>query len=350
MKVFYSILALIVHLNLPAQKKTFDIVTYTSPLSWTEDVQESYVAYSKQNGSTWGQAAIYKSTASKGDIDSDMEKEWEAVVLSLRAVGKEEKTVAKTFNGWTVLSKSGSWQYNGAEVATILTVFSNGRTCISLLCNATAESYLKEFVQLTQSVELPGQPAAPTVDPAVANAETKATSIIGLWGTYNNETSGYINGMPLTTGGYFRKEYEFYQDGTYLYRAKDWSNFAKEIRFAYETGTYKLAGDQLTLTPVKGKTEWWGKASSGRTSEWGSRVRTGAFNREKITYSMEVRYLTGMERACLYLRSNRSTERDGAASAQANALQEFSYGKRNKSEEGLIDTPPGLKTGFERKK
>ncbi|MCG2613729.1 hypothetical protein LZZ85_05535 [Terrimonas sp. NA20] len=351
MKVLVFILALILHLDLSAQKKTFDIVSYTAPLAWTEEVQESYVAYSKRSGDLWGQAAIYKSTASKGDIDSDMQKEWEAVVISLRAVEKEEKTAPKTFNGWTVMSKSGTWKYNGADVATILIVFSNGKTCVSLLCNATAESYLKEFVQMTQSVELTAQSITATGDPApVSNNQTGAGSLIGLWGTDNNETSGYMNGMPETTGGYFRKEYEFYKDGTYLYRAKDWSNFAKEIRFAFETGTYKLTGDQLTLTPVQGKTEWWSKASDGRTSGWGRRIRTGAFKPEKVSYTMEIRYLSGMERSCLYLKSGKPTERDGASGAQVNALQEFSYGNRDKSEESLIDIPPGLKTGFERKR
>jgi hypothetical protein len=351
MKIFVSILAIALHLNLLAQKKTFDIVTYTAPSGWTENVQESYVAYSKQSGSTWGQTAIYKSTASKGDIDSDLQKEWEAVVLSLRAVGKEENTASKTSDGWTVMSKSGTWKYNGADVATILTVFSNGKTCVSLLCNATAESYLKEFVQMAQSVELSAGSSGESNNPApVSKKENKATSIAGLWGTYNNETFGYMNGMPVTTGGYFRKEYEFYEDGTYLYKAKDWSNFVKEIRFAFETGTYKLAGDQLTLTPVKGRTEWWGKASNGRTSGWGSRVRTGVFKPEKLTYTMEVKYLSGMERSYLYLRVKKSTVRDGAASTQANALLEFSYSKREKSEEGLIDTPPGVTTGFEGKK
>lgn len=351
MRIVIIIVAIAFNLTVVAQKKMFDIVSYVAPSAWKEELTDSYISYSKTSNGSWGQMAVYKSTSSKGDIESDLDKEWEAVVLSLRAVGSETKTPSAVVNGWTVASKSGIWKYNGADVATILTVFSNGSKCISLLCNATAESYLKEFVQVTQSIELPATPKNSTGNPQSPIAATGNTSsVVGLWGSYNNETSGYINGMPMTTGGYFRKEYVFYEDGTYLYKAKDWSSFVKEIRIAFETGTYKITGDQLTLTPAKAKIEFWGKASNGRTVGWGNRIKTVTPKLEKVTYSLEIKYLSGMERSYLYLRSGKATERDGSQSNQANAPHEFSYGKRDKKEEMMIDLPPGMKSGFEGKK
>ncbi|MBO9657928.1 MAG: hypothetical protein J7527_03810 [Chitinophagaceae bacterium] len=350
MRIFTILLAIIFSLTLAAQKKAFDIVKYNAPSGWKEELTESYIAYSKTSNGTWGQLAVYKSTVSKGDIEADLDNEWNAVVLALHAVENDEKTAAKTANGWTVISRSGNWKYNGATVGTILTVYSDGRKCISLLCNATAEGYLKEFVQMTQSVEV--APAAKNEAGNTApagNGNPNPSSITGLWGSYNNETSGYMNGMPMTTGGYFRKEYTFYDDGTYLYKAKDWSSIVKEIRFAYETGTYKISGNQLTLTPAKGKMELWGKAANGRTTGWGNRIKSITPKLEKVSYSIEVKYLSGMERSYLYLRSMKATERDGSQTSQHNAQHEFSYGKRNKSEE-MIDTPPAVKTGFEGKK
>ena len=350
MRIFTTLLAIIFCLTLAAQKKTFDIVTYNAPSGWKEELTDSYISYSKTSNGAWGQLAVYKSTVSKGDIEADLSNEWNAVVLALHAVENDEKTATKIANGWTVISRSGNWKYNGATVGTILTVYSDGKKCISLLCNATAETYLKDFVQMTQSVELsPGAKNEPTGIAPSGDGNANPSSITGLWGSYNNETSGYMNGMPMTTGGYFRKEYIFYDDGTYLYKAKDWSSLVKEIRFAYETGTYKIAGNQLTLTPEKGKVELWAKAANGRTAGWGSRIKTIAPKLEKVTYSIEMKYLSGMERSYLYLRSMRETERDGSQTSQNSAQHEFSYGKRNKSEE-MIDLPPGVKTGFEGKK
>ncbi|MBN8863984.1 MAG: hypothetical protein J0H92_11460 [Sphingobacteriales bacterium] len=351
MKIFITMLAMTACLNSMAQKETFDIVSYIPPTGWTPQTGTGYMAYSKVNDSQWGQLAIYKSTASKGDIESDSQHEWQALVLALRAIENDEKTAPRELNGWTVVSRSGTWKYNGADVATILTTFSDGKTCVSLLCNATTELYLKEFLQLIESIELIRPLKSEASLPAAANtAATHTTGIVGLWGTYNTETSGFMNGTPMTTGGYFRKEYLFYGDGTYLYRAKDWSAFVKDIRFVYETGKYELKDNQLTLIPAKGKGEWWSKAASGRTSEWGSRIKTFTPLLEKITYAFEVRYLSGMERPYLYLRHGKPTARDGSQSNQENVLHEFSYGKRNQSEEALIDTPPGTKTGMEGKK
>ena len=351
MKIFITMLAMTACLNSMAQKETFDIVSYIPPTGWTPQTGTGYMAYSKVNDSQWGQLAIYKSTASKGDIESDSQHEWQALVLALRAIENDEKTAPRELNGWTVVSRSGTWKYNGADVATILTTFSDGKTCVSLLCNATTELYLKEFLQLIESIELIRPLKSEASLPAAANtAATHTTGIVGLWGTYNTETSGFMNGTPMTTGGYFRKEYLFYGDGTYLYRTKDWSAFVKDIRFVYETGKYELKDNQLTLIPAKGKGEWWSKAASGRTSEWGSRIKTFTPLLEKITYAFEVRYLSGMERPYLYLRHGKPTARDGSQSNQENVLHEFSYGKRNQSEEALIDTPPGTKTGMEGKK
>lgn len=350
MKIFSTILLLTCSSGLFAQKKTFDIVSYTAPSGWKEELSNTYISYSKINTGSWGQIAVYKSIQSKGDIESDMQSEWETVVLPSRTVENDQKTPATNVNGWTVASRSGTWKFNGADVASILTVYTNGKTCISFLCNTTEESFLKEFIQMTQSVELPAVQQNEAGNKAPAVADTKPSSVIGLWGSYINETSGYINGMPMYSGGYFRREYVFYDDGTYLYRSKDWSTLMKDICFVYETGTYKISGNQMTITPVKGKGEWWSKAASGRTTEWGRRVKAADIKLEKITYTFEIKYLSGMQKSYLYLRHNKSTQRDGSQSSQANAMQEFSYGKRGSAEDALIDNPPGVKTGFEGKK
>lgn len=351
MKMLITMLAMTACLNSMAKKETFDIVSYIPPAGWTPQAGNGYISYSKVNGSHWGQLAIYKSTASKGTIESDSQSEWQELVLTSHAIEKEEQSAPAEVNGWTVISRSGTWKYNGADVATILTTFSDGKTCVSLLCNATAESFLKDFLQLTGSIEL-NRPlkTEPGTSITSSTEATRPTGIVGLWGSYNNEASGFINGMPMTTGGYFRKEYIFYDDGTYLYKAKDWSAFVKDIRFVYETGKYELKGDKLTLTPTKGSGEWWSKAASNRNDEWGSRTKTFMPLLEKVTYSFEVRYLSGMERTYLYLRHGKSTARDGSQSNQENVLHEFSYGNRPPSEQPLIDNPPGTQTGFEEKK
>lgn len=320
----------------PAQTKSYDIASYAAPKNWKEEKNDGYIAYSKTDGGSWAQIAIYKSTASKGSIEEDAQTEWDAIVLVLHAVENEEQNKAENKGGWMVMSRSGVWQYNGTNVATMLTTYSNGTTSISILCNATAKPYLQDYQKMIASVKLT---ATTKKQPATKTTANNA-SVTGLW-TYNfNETSGYSNGMPLTSGGYFKKEYLFKADGTYQYRAKNWSVFVKDILFVNETGTYTVNGNQLTITPVKGSGQWWAKAASGRTEGWGRYQKASDHPLEKITYTYEIKYLSGMEQNYLILKANKSTARDGSQSAQNKALHEFNYSRQDNGK-SLIDNPPG---------
>lgn len=138
--------------NLIAQKQQYDIVSFEEPKGWNIENGNNYKAFTRVDGSSWAQIAIYKSTVSKGNIELDSKSEWETIVTASHAVSKEEKSKAETAEGWSVMSRSGIWEYNGANVASILTTYSNGKICISILCNATAQPYLKEFQKLISKV------------------------------------------------------------------------------------------------------------------------------------------------------------------------------------------------------
>ncbi len=327
-----------------AQKKTFDIISYQAPAGWAAKEGNGYISYSKVDGSSWAQIAIYQHRSSEGDVQKDFDKDWkELVAPASRGISAPEKTVPQTANGWTVMSGAGVWQFNGANVASILTTYSNNTVCVSLLCNATAEPYLKEYQTLIGSLNLDAGATAPAQTTATPPSNTNTNpsvntnepSIAGLWCDYLLETRGYINGMPQYTAGYFRKEYSFNTDGTYIYRVKNWSTMAKDILFVYETGTYLISGNQLTITPRKGKGEWWGK-QGGKTNEWGSLVKSADYKTEKVTYTFEIKYFSGSKSYSLILRPGQSTVREGDISHQP----DFHYAQRTL--QTLIDNPPGF--------
>lgn len=136
-----------------AQEK-YDMVQYAAPGGWKKEDQNFVRIYSRIDGGSWAQIAIYKSTASKGSIESDMQSEWENIVLSQHTVQDEEKTAPQQVDGWTIASRSGTWQYNGATVATILTTYSNNKRCVSILCNVTAQPYFSNYQDLLGSIKL----------------------------------------------------------------------------------------------------------------------------------------------------------------------------------------------------
>jgi hypothetical protein len=140
--------------NCTRSQEKYDIVQYTAPEGWKREDQNSARIYSRIDGGSWAQIAIYKSTASKGNIESDIQSEWESIVLAQHSVQDEEKTATQQVDGWTIASRSGTWQYNGATVATILTTYSNNKRCVSILCNVTAQPYFTNYQNLLGTVAL----------------------------------------------------------------------------------------------------------------------------------------------------------------------------------------------------
>lgn len=341
--MFYASVAL-------AQKETFDIISYAAPKGWKKDAKNEFVQFVKEDKAkgTYCIIAVYRSVDADADSKANFDASWKVLAKETFSITEAPAMEQpSTENGWELQTGVAAFDNNGSKGVVMLVTASASRKAVNLLVVTNSDAYQAEISQFIQHIDLekPAQ-SNPVVTTTPVN---NAVSIVGLWGDYNTESNGVMNGFPMLTGGYFRKEYAFYNDGTYLYRVKDWSVTVKEIRYGYETGTYKVNGNQLTLTPAKAVGELWSKAASGRTVGWGSKVKSYVFKQETITYHFEIKYLSGMQRTYLYLRCNKPTERDGRRSNDNNAPHEFSYGQRSTNEEILIDNPPGVKTGFENK-
>lgn len=332
-----------------AQKETFDIVSYIAPAGWNKDAKDDYVSFSRIDGASWSQIAVYKSRQSSGNIEEDAQKDWQDIVLVGHTIEQESKTPPKSADGWQIMSRSGVWQYNGANVATVLTTYSNETICISVLWNGTAQPYMKNLKDFITSIALDANKVS-TAQSNPANNEQQSgqktgenknttssaanTSIVGLWVTNQAEDNGFMNGYRMYTGGYMRKEYQFNANGTYLFRIKQWLTKAPDIIFSYESGTYTVQGNQLILTPKSGKAGFWGKKSS--TKEWGPLKKSSTPKLEKTTYTVEtISDPTYGNSIVLY--TDKPTERDGGQFNQP--PYRFAYAQRKES---LIDNPPGF--------
>lgn len=342
--IFLFIMITTIAIGVFAQKQTFDIVSYTPPAGWNKDTKADFVSFSRIDGAGWSQIAVYKSRQSSGNIEEDVQKDWQDIVLAGHTIEQEDKTTPNTAEGWQVMSRSGVWQYNGANVATVLTTYSNGNVCVSVLWNGTAQPYMKNLKDFIASIDLDANAAAKQSDAVINeqnnNLETmddnntasvsETFSIAGLWTYYTSEGAGF--------SGYMRREYQFNMDGTYTYRNKQWLTTAPNIIFMYETGTYTVQGDQLTLTPKNGKAGFWGKRSS--TKEWGPLKKSSNYKLEKTTYTFEIINDPTYGNAII-LKAAKATLRDGAQSNNDNNPIEVRYSLRTSA--SSIDNPPGFK-------
>lgn len=328
-----------------AQKETFDVVSYTIPKGWQKQQVEGGVQLFITDNKTGGYAIaiVTKSMASTGSAEEDFTSQWKSLLVNtVNSITEPVKTEPVQDNGWEIHSGNGNYvDGNVKGLATLITATGYDQTVAAVLMTNT-QQYQNDLLTFINSLELKkflSNTTTPNTPPA--NNKVNNSSVVGLWVYYNSEVSGYANGYAQYSGGYMRREYLFKADGTYTFRAKDWMVYVKDILFVYETGTYSINGNQITLTPKKGKGEWWSKAASGRTSEWGKLVKASEYKLEKTTYTFD--FLPYSE-VTLSLRSAKPTQRDGNDGDNA-GVQEYKYAARD-TNNSLIDNPPGFKGGY----
>lgn len=335
-----------------AQKQIFDALSYAVPKGWDQQTTSNGVQLSTKDpgNGQYAAAVIVGAVAATGTSTENFHNNWEKLVKGTVTVNEKPAMLEpQRENGWDIISGQANYTDGGNKgLVTLITASANGKM-ISVILLTNSANYQNDLLSFINSLELAAPPKNETTPPASAATQGKEkTSVIGLWADNNLETTGsYVNGMPQYTAGYRRKEYAFYPDGTYLFRVKQWLTLMKDILYIYESGTYFVSGNQLTIIPSKGRGEWWSK-SRNNTKLWGKLVKAAEFSLEKVTYTFGIKYYSGSKNFALLLRPGKATARDGGKSNASAETQEYSYTLRENSV-SVIDNPPGFRTGFENK-
>lgn len=337
--IFLLNLLLIVSCASFAQKQTFDVVSYGLPKGWQEQKNEAGIQLSAIDKKTGAYAivVITKSMVSNADAEENFNNDWFRLVKATVQINGEPtmQNPAKE-NGWDIIS--GNTNYTDGTntgIATLLTATGGDKT-VSVVLMTNTSQYQNDLSAFMNSLEL----SKSLQNKEESTGETSRSTIIGLWKDNLLETSGYINGMPQYTAGYFRKEYIFSNDGTYTFMHKTWSVYQKSIYFAYETGTYTINGNKLSLTPRTGKSEEWGKGADGRTGSWGKLIKSENRELAKTIYTFGIKYYSGSQTTALELYYDKPNEREQQQGNEEGGKRKASY---SQSQSGsIITVPPGF--------
>ncbi len=180
------------------------------------------------------------------------------------------------------------------------------------------------------------------------NNETAATVISPLtgkiWEGTTTEKFSNAGGTSYNTGGFATNQYQFNADGTYRFVSVTASHFTDTKTLNYETGTYTINGNQLTISPSKGYNEEWskiGKTSNGNSDvnnraineTWEKKLKTSNRKLEQVTYTFSIG--KNDERTALILHYNNGhTEREG--NGNQTYLNETAF-------ENSVKLPAGMK-------
>lgn len=343
LKVFFLLsLVLMLSLTVHAQKQTFDVVSYILPKGWQQQQGDGglQLFITDKKSGTYALAIITKATTSTASANENFTNDWEKLVKGTVTVSEVPSTSDMNIEtGWKCITGQANYtDGNNKGLATLIAATGYDQmTSVVIMTNTS--KYQEEVLAFVNSLELKKSGFNTSTNKAPAN-NANSSSIVGLWCYNLLETSGYTNGFPQYTAGYFRREYLFKKDGTYFFRTKNWSVWTKEILFVYESGTYVVSGNQVTVIPSQGRGEWWSKKDN-KTTLWGSRQRASDFKLEKTTYTFEIKYYSGSKDNVLSLNPNKTTQRDGTFNGQNG----FSYTAKTVGE-SPIDNPPGFKVGL----
>jgi hypothetical protein len=304
-----------------AQKETYDVVSFTLPAGWKKEVKENGVQLYTGNDKTgeYAMALIIKSSPTDASARDNFNTTWTKLVKGTVTVTEEPAMLpASTDKGWEIITGQAYYtDGNNKGLATLVTATGGGKMAHVVLMS-NADQYQQVLADFLQSVVL-NEPAT------TLSRRVSPSPLAGkIWEGTSKEkfVSGTLNGHY--TGGYFTYQYRFNADGTYRFVYVGASAYTGPNTLQYETGTYSINGDQLTITPAKGSNEEWsvtgGPVKLSAMSDvqintikstWGKKLKTTTRKLERYTYAFRVEYMAGNKANALVLEYKGPTVREG---------------------------------------
>ena len=261
--IMFVLLAAIMHQAI-AQTATFDIATYTPPKEWTKVIGNGVISYTNMNKDKgiFCVLSMYASSASSGDANTDFKTEWTDRVVTPHQAEANPKTETQSQEGWIAVSGGAQIKLEGADAYSILTVFSGFGKKFSVLTTLNDQSYVNGIDAILKDIKL---------DKTVKNSEPvstdKSLSIIGTWSDYSGSLGNYVNSSGVfihSADTHEMHQYIFNGDKTFAYKELISSNNIS--LYTESSGTYSIAGDNLTLT-IKMYKSGFGTIKEDKTKE-----------------------------------------------------------------------------------
>jgi hypothetical protein len=308
-KIFTALLFIFCTTIVAAQKENFDLITYTPPKGWKKEVTENITTYTiiDKKTNNWCQIGIVKSTASKGNVDADFESEWQDLaVRNYKVTEAPELNEIQETDGWKIKTGGANFIFNNSKVMALLTTASGYNRCMSIIATTNNQVYLTNIEALLASVEME-KPAVSAEQTNTNTAIDDKSSVLGTWIVSSSDNSNYR--MKNGIMNYIKRQYTFYEDGSYNFVSKAFDPLMDKILLGEESGSYQVSGTNVTLNPKKSILEGWSKKDG--TDKWGKHLNTQNIALEKITYSFTKHYFSGIQIWALVLTSGEPTTRDG---------------------------------------
>ncbi|HEX2845172.1 MAG TPA: hypothetical protein VHN59_01395 [Chitinophagaceae bacterium] len=335
-----------------AQKENFDVMSFTPVRDWKMERSENTLSLTgvDETKGTFCIITLYKSLNGSADSKTNFGSAWQKLVQKNFGAGKPKMEAPGKENGWELQSGSAKFEKSGTTgLVTLITATANSKMA-NMIILTNSDAYTPQINSFVASIELQKKPGtaantatSPTEQPQNGRADNLQSNNHSIPGVYiYNETMSSPTFYAYTRMALCRG-YRFNADGTYSYFNNMYLRGNPKLTFSWETGTYTVNGNQLTVKPLKGQNEEWskkGEDGSGEEKFFGKRLSITTRKLETVTYTFEKKTLPGDNKTIhLLLKYDKETIRDAGYTYDKNAKL-WRYGPY---EPDAYHIPPGFK-------
>ena len=165
-KITILFIVLMVVINSFGQTQTFDIVTYTAPKGWSEEIKDFAASYVTTNNKTktWCRITIYKSIKSSDDPAVDFSSEWNSLMVKNNyGEASPPKPVVEEEDGWTSNSGVSAFKFENRDAYSLLSTISGYGVEVSIVVLMNSQEFMKDVEKMLGSIDLK-KPDIKTID------------------------------------------------------------------------------------------------------------------------------------------------------------------------------------------
>ena len=302
--------------------ESFDIATFRVPKGWSKEVSESTFQISTQDKASGAFCLItvYRSIPATGDSKENFDLAWKGIVKD--AVNASAAPVMQpSKNGkddWRAEMGSAPFEKSGMKGVAVLVNISGFGTMVNTLILTNSDSYESAITAFLESADLK-KPDAKSNPAARAQINDQNAPSGRSVRSYNWKQSQSRKDAIGGYAGYSANTYQFLSDNTYKFIQVTFQNFAPKYYIEDEEGTYKIAGDTITLAPIKASYRTY------RSSRQDPVLKSGSIALAAATYSFEIINLNDNWTLLLSPVDGIETKRDGPFSFWLNGEKRKTY-------------------------
>ena len=297
---------------------TFDIATFQAPNGWQRRAGADGIQFSIEDKATgtFCLISLLRSMPSLGSSKENFDAAWQTITKeTVNVSAAPQMQAVGNKDGWEIVSGSAPFEKDGAKGVAVLVNATGHGKMMNVMVLTNSDVYENNISAFLESVSLK-KPAVeiPTQTPVGGNgSQPSVTQFFWKQSQNRRDIGGYA--------GYSRNTYRFNANGTYEFSRVDFQNYTPKYYLENEEGTYKIAGNKITITPRKAI------FSSHKSDKEGPPLKSGNLGLAVVQYSFEFIDLHNDGRWSLLLSpvDGVETKRDGGFSFMFNGEKRKTY-------------------------